>query len=153
MSDQRHHHDHEHAYERDHVHHHHSHDDHGTCSECGHSHVPDPKLLDGQFGIREAVAAVLSVGLRPCTGALIVLTFAFLNGLYFAGIVSVFAMAIGTGITVSFFASVAVGGKNLALRLSGTGQASASVLWWIEIAGATFIFMIGLMLLSASLYG
>ena len=130
----------------------HAHDEPGVCSECGHSHAPDPALLEGRFGLREAFAAILAVGLRPCTGALIVLTFAFLNGLYWAGIVSAFAMAFGTAITVSAFASIAVGGKNLALKMSGANAASAGVLWWIEIAGAALILLLGLTLLSASLY-
>jgi len=133
---------------------HHDHHDHahGICSECGHSHMPDPELLEGRFGLREAIAAIFAVGLRPCTGALIVLTFAFLNGLYWAGILSAFAMAVGTGITVSAFAIAAVGGKNIALKLSGASEASANVLWWIEVAGAAFILLLGLTLLSASLY-
>ena len=36
-----------------------------------------------------------AVGIRPCSGALIVLTFAFLNGIWAGGILSVFAMALG----------------------------------------------------------
>lgn len=143
---------HTHGHADHHHHHHHHHDEHGVCSECGHSHAPDPKMLEGKFGLREALAAIVAVGLRPCTGALIVLTFAFLNGLYWAGILSAFAMALGTAITVSGFATLAVGGKNIALRISGQTQASASVLWWIEFVGASFILVLGIMLLSASLY-
>lgn len=114
--------------------------------------MPDPSALDGKMGLREAVLAVFAVGLRPCTGALIVLTFAFLNGLYLAGILSAFAMGMGTAITVSAFASAAVGGKHLALRLTGASSASGRVTWWIEIAGAAFILLIGITLLAASLY-
>lgn len=141
---------HGHGHTHDHSH---DHSDGGeVCSECGHSHAPDPEMLEGQFGLREALAAIFAVGLRPCTGALIVLTFAFLNGLYWAGILSAFAMAIGTAITVSGFATLAVGGKNLALKMSGQTRASANVLWWIEFAGALFILLLGVTLLSASLY-
>ena len=100
-------------------------------------------MLEGDFGLREALAAIVAVGLRPCTGALIVLTFAFLNGLYWAGILSAFAMALGTAITVSGFATLAVGGKNLALEYSGRNKASVNVLWWIEMAGALFILVLG----------
>ena len=108
-------------------------------------------MLKGNMGIREAWTAVLAVGLRPCTGALIVLTFAFLNGLYLAGIGAVFAMAAGTGITVAILASMAVGAKNLALRLAGANEASAVVHRGIEIAGAAVVFLLGLTLLLASL--
>jgi ABC-type nickel/cobalt efflux system permease component RcnA len=140
----------------DHAHHHHEshgHDHQGAelCAECGHSHMPDPRQLGGKFNIREAWTAVLAVGLRPCSGALIVLSFAFLNGLYLAGIASTFAMAFGTGLTVAMIASIAVMAKGFALRVSGKGQANASVLRWIEIAGALFVLLVGLTLLMAAL--
>ena len=82
---------------------------------------------------------------------MIVLTFAFLNGLYWAGIASVFAMALGTGITVAIFASLAVGAKSVALRLSGSGVMSERITHGIEIAGAGFVFLLGSTLLAASL--
>jgi len=48
--------------------HDHAHSGHGdTCDHCGHSHAPDPKTLEGTFGLREAWSAILAVGLRPCT--------------------------------------------------------------------------------------
>ncbi len=147
------HHDH-HGHAHDHAHHHHHehhHEQGEVCADCGHSHAPDPRLLDGKLGLREAWSAVLAVGLRPCTGALIVLTFAFLNGLYLAGIASVFAMALGTGITVAIIASLAVGAKNVALRLSGSGVMSGRVSRAIEIAGAGLVFLLGSTLLAASL--
>ncbi|MCO5147115.1 MAG: nickel/cobalt transporter [Aquamicrobium sp.] len=136
------HHDHAH-------HHHHEHDE--SCG-CGHSHAPDPKLISGErFDWRTAWAAVLAVGLRPCTGALIVLSFAFLNGLWVAGIASVFAMALGTAITVSTLAVLAVTAKNWAVALAGDGRAGNRVHAGIEIAGAAFVFLLGITLLSASL--
>ena len=91
------------------------------------------------------------MGLRPCTGALIVLSFAFLNGLWFGGIVSVFAMAIGTAITVSALAIMAVTAKNWAVAYAGDGRTGNRVLGLIEIAGAGFVFLLGLTLLMAAL--
>lgn len=135
------------------VHHpqHYNQDHHGHCEECGHSHMPAPDQLEGKFGIREAWGAIFAVGLRPCTGALVVLTFAFLNDMYLAGILSAFAMAIGTAITVSGFASAAVGSKNLVLKFSGAEATSGRAKWWIEVTGALLILLLGLTLLSASL--
>jgi len=93
---------------------------------------------------------VLAVGLRPCSGALIVLTFALLNGLYLGGILSVFAMSIGTAITVSVLACLAVGAKDVAIRYSGSGSA-VRVTNGIEIFGALCVFVIGALLLTAAL--
>jgi nickel/cobalt exporter len=91
------------------------------------------------------------VGLRPCSGALIVLTFAFLNGLFVGGVLSVFAMAVGTAITVSVLATMAVTAKNWAVAYAGDGRAGNRVHATIEIAGAGLVFVLGLLLLSASL--
>jgi ABC-type nickel/cobalt efflux system permease component RcnA len=123
-----------------------------VCEECGHSHLADPAMLSGdRFSWRTAWAAVVAVGIRPCTGALIVLTFAFLNGLYAGGILSVFAMALGTAITVSALAVLAVTAKNWAVAIAGDGRRGNTVHAAIEIGGAAMVFLLGLLLLAASL--
>lgn len=143
-------HAHDHHDHHDHAHHHHH--AHGESCGCGHSHAPDPKLIAGErFDWRTAWAAVVAVGLRPCTGALIVLSFAFLNGLWVAGIASVLAMALGTAITVSALAVLAVTAKNWAVALAGDGRMGNRVHAGIEISGAAFVFLLGITLLSASL--
>ncbi len=153
------HHDHGHDHHghdhHGHDHHHHAHHEHGaTCATCGHSHAPDPAMLSAdRFSWKSAWSAVVAVGLRPCSGALIVLTFAFLNGLWAGGILSVFAMAIGTAITVSLLATLAVTAKNWAVAMAGDGRMGNRVHAAIEIGGAAMVFLLGLALLSASLAG
>lgn len=142
---------HHHGHDHDHAHGH----DHGpgeVCSTCGHAHMPDPERLAARrFTLSESGAAVLAVGLRPCSGALIVLTFAFLNGLWWAGIASAFAMAIGTAITVSALATLAVTAKTVAVRLSGGGRLGTIIHHGVEIGGALLVMVLGLLLLAASL--
>jgi nickel/cobalt transporter (NicO) family protein len=152
-----HHHTHKHAHNHDH-HHHHDHNGHAhhhhskdeVCETCGHAHAPDPQLIAKEFSLKTATSAVLAVGLRPCSGALIVLTFAILNGLYVGGILSVLAMALGTAITVSVLATLAVSAKNLALKYT-KATSSDRLLRGIEIGGAALVFFLGLTLLGASL--
>ncbi|WP_394687935.1 nickel/cobalt transporter [Hoeflea sp.] len=158
------HHDHSHDHEHDHNHHHHdahhhSHDHHHhlhhaegeVCATCGHAHMPDPTLLAGnKLSIREAWSAVIAVGLRPCSGALIVLTFSMLNGLWLAGVASAFAMAVGTAITVSALATLAVTAKGTAVRFAGASMGNR-VGTTIEILGAALVMGLGLILLAASL--
>jgi ABC-type nickel/cobalt efflux system permease component RcnA len=153
-----HHHDAHHHHDGAHHHHHGE-----VCSSCGHSHAPDPVLLSKErFGWRAAWSAVVAVGIRPCSGALIVLSFALLNGLWLAGILSVLGMALGTAITVSVLAILAVTAKNWAVRLAGDGRPGSShrgngrlgndyIHSAVEIAAATFVFLLGLLLLTASL--
>jgi len=132
-----------------HGHHHHAGE---VCSTCGHAHAPDPSLLKGErFALREAWSAIVAVGLRPCSGALIVLSFALLNGLYLGGVIAVLAMSIGTAITVSTLATLAVTAKGAAMRFAGNGSAAARIGAAIEIGGALLVMVMGLLLLGASL--
>jgi ABC-type nickel/cobalt efflux system permease component RcnA len=134
---------HVHAHDHDHGH------DHGHDDD--HLHAADPKMLSQKdFGLRQAWSAILAVGLRPCSGALIVLTFAFLNGLYFAGIAATFAMAVGTGLTVAVLAALAVWAKDAAIRIGGAAERGATIHRAIEIGGAAMVFLFGLTLLLAA---
>ncbi|MFC5386139.1 nickel/cobalt transporter [Aquamicrobium segne] len=147
-----HNHGHNHGHDHEPHHHHHHHHDGATCSSCGHSHAPDPALLSAEhFDWRSAWSAIAAVGLRPCSGALIVLSFAMLNGLWVAGTLSVLAMALGTAITVSALAVLAVTAKNWAVLLAGGGSLGNRIHVAVEIGAAAFIFLVGLTLLSASL--
>lgn len=142
-------HDHD-DHSHDHGHHHHGEGE--VCATCGHSHAPDPKLLEGKdFDWKAAWSAVAAVGIRPCSGALIVLSFAFLNGLWAGGVLSVFAMALGTAITVSALAVMAVTAKNWAVAFAGDGRAGNRIHNAIEIGGAALVMLLGLVLLAASL--
>lgn len=152
-------HDHDHSHSHSHDHHAHSHHDHdhvhGPDCGCGHVHMPEPATLGGkEFDWKGAGSAILAIGMRPCSGALIVLTFALLNGLILGGIASVFAMAIGTAITVSVLAIIAVSAKGLAVRLAGRGSIRATRIGYgIEIGGALLVTLLGLTLFAASMTG
>lgn len=121
-----------------------------ACDTCGHVHAPDPQMIAREFNWRTASTAVFAVGLRPCSGALIILTFAILNGLYVGGIMSVLAMALGTAIMVSTLATLAVTAKNVAMRYTNA-DSSGRIHRAIEILGAGLVFVLGLTLLMASL--
>lgn len=127
--------------------------DDGYCETCGVSHIADPELLKGnRFNLREAWSAILAVGLRPCSGAILVMSFSLLNGIYLGGILSVFAMSLGTAITVTILATIAVTAKDLAMRIGGRAPARRQRIGdWIEIGGALFVMLVGLALLGASL--
>ncbi|TCL69606.1 nickel/cobalt transporter [Rhizobium sp. BK251] len=123
------------------------------CETCGQSHMPDPEALDGEkFSAREAWSAVVAVGLRPCSGALLVMTFSLLNGLYLGGVLSVLAMSLGTAMTVSLLAILTVMAKGAALRYAGHGSRLST---WIgnaiEILGALLVIFTGVLLLGAAL--
>jgi nickel/cobalt transporter (NicO) family protein len=147
------HHDHDHHHDhhdhRVHEHHHHHHD-HAPGETCG--HMVDARQLAGPFSWRKVMAVVFSVGIRPCTGAILVLVFALTQGLFWAGVAATFAMALGTAITVAALATLAIGSRELALKLGGTNSAWASMVWTTcAIGGATIILLFGLIMFAASL--
>ena len=123
---------------------------HADDDRHGHAHVVMPGQTGG--GWREQAGVVLAVGLRPCSGALIVLAFALSQGLLAAGIVAVLLMGLGTAITTGTLAALAVGAKGLARRLAGADNpVTGAVLWWVELLGAVAVLGFGVVLLLASL--
>jgi ABC-type nickel/cobalt efflux system permease component RcnA len=126
----------------------HAHDE--EC--CGHAHMPDPSRLEGELSWRKAAAIVFAVGIRPCTGAVIVLVFALANGLFLAGVAATFAMALGTAITVSALAAMAVGSKQLALRFAGDrGNWSVWIANAAGLGGSLLVLLLGATLFAGSL--
>ena len=145
-------HDHGHAHEHhDHGHHHHHHDHdpgHVHDEHCGHSHGPAPSELAGPGGWRRGFGAILAVGIRPCSGAILVLVFALAQGLFWAGIAATFVMGLGTAITVATIAVIAVSAKDLARRLSGGSEGGgALVMRGIEFGAAGLVLLFGVGLL------
>lgn len=142
-------HDHHHHHDDDHTQHHDHEHDHAHHAEHMH-HAVGPADLKGNW--REKLGVVLAVGLRPCSGALVVMVFALSQGVLAAGVVSVLLMGLGTAITVAVLASLAVGAKGLVGQLGGADSRLAQgIVWWAELAGAVFVLLFGILLLMASL--
>ncbi len=113
-------------------------------------HAIAPQDIRGNW--REQLGVVLAVGLRPCSGALVVLVFALSQGVLPAGIASVLLMGLGTAIPVPTLATLAVTAKGLAGRIGGADSALAgAIVWWAELAGAICVLGFGVLLLVASL--
>ena len=128
----------------DHHHHQHFHLDHN-----GHAHGPEPAELAGPGGWRRGLYAIVAVGLRPCSGAILVLIFALAQGIFWAGIGATLLIGLGTAITVAAIATVAVGARGLAGRLvraeSGKG---VLFLRGIEVLASVAVIAFGALLLA-----
>ncbi|HEX2553569.1 MAG TPA: nickel transporter [Microvirga sp.] len=117
--------------------------------DCGHVHLPPPDALDRVTRWRELAGIVLAAGIRPCSGAVVVLVFCLSQGLLAAGIAATVAMALGTALTTGAIAALAVFAKGLALRLAGgRGGGGALAVAGLELLAAAFVFVLGLSLLS-----
>ncbi|WP_334514385.1 nickel/cobalt transporter [Bradyrhizobium sp. AZCC 1693] len=149
------HHDHGHHHDGHHPHldhahgHDHSHGDgHVHDEHCGHSHGPTPDQLAGPGGWQRGLGAIFAVGLRPCSGAILVLVFSLAQGLFLAGIAATFVMGLGTAITVATIAVVAVSAKGIARRLSAGREGSGTLIMrGIEFGAAGLVLLFGLGLL------
>ncbi len=122
---------------------------HAGC--CGHSHAPSEEQIAATGSFRATLGVVLSIGLRPCTGAVLVLVFAQIAGLYWAGVVAVLAMSAGTAIAVAALAFAAVNARSFAGRLvasrGGSWMFSADL---VALGGGVLLALIGYSLLLAS---
>jgi nickel/cobalt exporter len=159
------HHAHDHHAHDDHVHDH-GHDDHATCSHhqhhhdhaCdhedhasawGHAHAPEPEELAGPGGWLRGLSAVVAVGARPCSGAIILLVFALAQGLFWTGVAATFVMGIGTAITVAVIATIAVGAKSWASGIAATRSGYGMLaMRGIEVGAAVLIIGFGGLLLA-----
>lgn len=146
----RHGHEHSHGHHAHHHDHGHSHDHHDHGAHCDHSHGPEPSELKGKGWLKRGIAAVIAVGLRPCSGAIFILVFALSQGIFAVGVLATLAMALGTAITVASIALLAVLGKGLAVRIlktRGGNQLGVAVLG-IEVAAAILITAFGVLLFT-----
>ncbi|MEQ1671927.1 MAG: nickel/cobalt transporter, partial [Hyphomicrobium sp.] len=139
-------HNHTHDHTHDHI--------HGPGCSCGHSHMPAPKDLQGAWSWKKALPLALSVGIRPCSGAILLLIFALSQGMLWAGVLGTFAMALGTAITVSILAALAVSSRDWAARASGPGSVWAERIQTAAgFTGAGLVFVLGTAFFIASLRG
>ena len=146
------HHHHDHAHTHDHHHgHDHAHDHHDHADEAhawGHAHAPEPRELAGRDWWKRGLTAIVAVGLRPCSGAIIVLVFALAQSMFWTGVASTFVMGLGTAITVSAIATIAVGARGLAGKFAKAKPGAGMVLLrGLETAAAGFIVVFGALLL------
>jgi nickel/cobalt transporter (NicO) family protein len=131
--------------------HHHAHD-HGepehAHEHAGHSHGPEPDELAGPGGWARGLSAIVAVGLRPCSGAILVLVFALAQGLFWIGVASTFVMGLGTAITVAAIATFAVGARTLAARFAKSREGTGGLLLrGLEVGAAALVLAFGALLL------
>lgn len=134
------------ACDHDHPHDH----DHGPdVLPWGHAHGPEPQELAGPDGWKRGLSAIVAVGLRPCSGAIILLVFALSQGLLWAGVAATFVMGLGTAITVAGIATLAVSAKTFARRFATDEVGYGGVLVrGLEVGAAVLILAFGILLLA-----
>jgi len=116
---------------------------------CTHYHAPNPERLNASsFSWREAITTIIAAGLRPCSGAILILVFTLSQNVFYAGIAATVMMSLGTAITTGTLAAIAVYAKNTALRwTNGPSQKLLLVGSAAEFSAAMLVLSLGVFLL------
>lgn len=121
---------------------------------CGHFHAPEPDGLGAGLSLKNVWLTIAAAGLRPCSGAILVLVFALSERIFTAGVYSVAAMSLGTAAATSALASFAVFAKNAAAKYAKPGSRGALIAGRLfETIAAFAVLGLGLTLLAKAAAG
>jgi ABC-type nickel/cobalt efflux system permease component RcnA len=135
----------QHKHNHSHDTHQHKNEDHHSCCGGRHAHQSDPKE-----SLLQSMSVILSMGLRPCAGAIVVLIYAHLVGVFYYGVIATLVMGLGTGISV---ASMALGtqlARNWFEKFAKSNDSQSLIRLnigvWLRMIGGLIIFLLGLSL-------
>jgi ABC-type nickel/cobalt efflux system permease component RcnA len=120
---------------------------HDHAAAHDHGDACHPAAVPGRGADR---SVILAIGLRPCSGALLVLVFGQAIGMFAAGMAATLAMAVGTGLTVAALALLTVASRRLAERIAFRPAWTEAVHLALALAGSLAVTALGLLLLLAS---
>ncbi len=145
-----------HAHDHNHHDHHPSSDasDAAFCASCGHRHGPTLEEAAALTSWREALAIILAIAARPCTGAIFLLLLTWRLDVLSAGVAGAFAMGLGTAsvtLTVALLAAGLRGGLLARGLTVASSAAVARLAALLEVAAGGLVMILCLHLLMRSL--
>ncbi|RPE02296.1 nickel/cobalt transporter [Candidatus Pantoea deserta] len=122
------------------------HQHHARCG-CGHAHLPDAQQVADAVSVKTQLLLVASMGLRPCSGAIMMLLFSRVIGVYLWGVLSAAVMALGTALTISAIGLLVQRFRALAQRLGRDSRAAPSlVMPLLALLGSLALVATGILL-------
>ena len=115
----------------------------GEDCGCGHKHLPSQDDLRGTLASRGWV--ILSMGIRPCSGAILILVFANAVGMFRWGIAAVMSMALGTALSIMIVAMLVTRARDKMLKIN----AQSAIMRWQYASKALLLFAGVLIILFA----
>lgn len=116
---------------------------HSDSCGCGHRHLPTDSELASSGGWKTNLAIILSIGIRPCSGAILVLLFSKVIDIYVWGIAAAMVMALGTATTISLLALFVHSARRLAEKLISSARQPL----WGSVALSSVSFIGGALLI------
>lgn len=134
--------------------HQHDYQEDGLCG-CGHKHIASQEEINQATHLSEYIAIITSIGIRPCTGAIMVLLFSNVLDIYWLGIVSSFAMSIGTALSTSCIALFTVSGRQFVRRYlsAQTNQYNTMISLTLKCLAGLVLSLLGLLLWQSQAVG
>ena len=130
--------------------HDHAHEGDGVCSTCGHAHGPTIEQAAEVRSVKDAIAVITSIAIRPCTGALFLLILTHALGILWAGIVGTLIMGLGTAAFTGLIALMA-GFRESSLMQAATGTGAARLMVAVEVLVGGVVLVLALQLMLRSL--
>lgn len=132
-----------------------AHQHHAHCG-CSHAHLPDAQQVAEAVSVKTQLLLVASMGLRPCSGAIMMLLFSRVIGVYLWGVLSAVVMALGTALTISAIGLLVQRARTLAQRLgdeSRTASTAALAMPLLALIGSALLIAAGLALWQSAAPG
>ncbi len=102
----------------------------------------------------QSATVILSMGSRPCSGAIVVLIYAHLVDAFYYGICAVLMMGLGTGLAIASIAFATQLARNCLENLVNgdghRGKLDVNLGPWLKMAGGLIIFLLGFSLLQTT---
>jgi len=132
-----------------------AHQHHAHCG-CGHAHLPDAQQVAEAVSVKTQLLLIASMGLRPCSGAIMMLLFSRVIGVYLWGVLSAVVMALGTALTISAIGLLVQRARTLAQRLGGESRAASTAalaMPLLALIGSALLIAAGLALWQSAAPG
>ncbi|KKL21560.1 hypothetical protein LCGC14_2444250 [marine sediment metagenome] len=116
--------------------------EHACQSGCGHRHGPSVDEIRRAGGLRDALALIGGIAIRPCSGAILLLVLTWHMDILMAGIFGTLAMSLGTAALTILVAASSVFIRESTLFSFGEATRAAYVLPIIELCAGAAILVI-----------
>jgi len=143
--------EHDHAHDHGHGHHH----GHDHAHHHGHAHNHAHRahaVAKPMAGWRSMLPVALASGIRPCTGAILILLFTLTQGIFAIGVLATVVMSLGTFLVVAAIGLVAIYVRRAASRAGGASERLANAAQRaVSLTGGLVVFGFGALFLLGSL--